>query len=137
MEVRVKAFIVALGDAPGAIVELSEAIAGKGANLTAVSILPGQPGSFGFIVDDEASARQALTAVGLTATEFDVIPMTIPNEPGALARAARELEMAGTPIKLLLTLRATRGRVVDMIAVPDPAKARLVVRGLPDDGLID
>ena len=131
-----KAFMVEL-DGPEVLVRITEAIAGKGANLTAVSILPGPPACLGFIAEPEDAARDALATIGVRAREHEVIPMSIANEPGALARAARALDAAGAPIELLLTLRATRGHVVDMIAVTDPAKAHLVIRGLPADEPID
>jgi len=134
----VKAFVVRLDRRSGSFTGLTEAMAGKGVNLTAINAVPGPRLSFvAFLADQEDGAREALAQAGYEAREYDVIEMALANEPGALARAARALEAAGTPIEMLLTLRATRGHVVDLIAVSDPAQAELILRGLPADGVLE
>jgi hypothetical protein len=131
-----KAFLVRLDARSGSLARLSEAMAGKGVNVVAVSAMPGDRQTVGFVADPEDAARQALRQAGIRAREFDVIQLALANEPGALARVAAALEGAGTPIQLLLTLRASRGRALDVIAVADPARAEMVLRGLPEDSVL-
>jgi hypothetical protein len=133
----VKAFVVTLGDDRDVFLELTDALAGKGVNLTAVAMVPGRPPRLGFTVDREPAAREALRQVRVKAVEYELIELRLPNTPGSLARAARELADAGNPILLLLTLRASRGRTTEVIAVADPEKGRLMLRGVTEDGLLD
>jgi hypothetical protein len=133
----VKAFLVALDGEHGTFLDLADALAGKGVNLTAVSLLPGDPSRAGFTVDNEDAARSALRTAGITARELDVIELPLANAPGALAMAAHALADAGVPIELVLTERVSRGRAVDRIAVADVEQGRLVVQGLSEDGLLD
>jgi hypothetical protein len=131
-----KAFLVRLDARAGSLARITEAVAGKGANLVAVGVLPGERQAVCFVADPEDAARQALRQAGIRAREFDVIQLALANEPGALARVARALEGAGIPIQMLLTLRASRGRALDVIAVADAARAELVLRGLPEDSVL-
>jgi len=132
-----KAFVISLEGDGDAFPGLTAALAGKGANVIAVSLLPGDPPRLGFAVNDEDAARRSLREAHLTAEEYELIELSLANAPGALAVAARELADAGAPIQLLLTLHASSGRTIDMIGVADLSVARLVVRGLSEDGLID
>jgi hypothetical protein len=133
----VKVFVVTLANAQETFLDLAAALAGKGVNLTAVALLPGDPPRLGFSVDREDAARGALQQVALGAQEYEGIELPLANTPGSLALAARALADAGVPIGLLLTLHASRGRTTDVIAVADVALGRLVVRGLSADVLLD
>ena len=132
-----KAFVVTLGTEQHALLALTDALAAKGANLTAVSLLPGDPPRLGFTVDLEDAARRVLRGLGVPVAEYEVIELSLANTPGSLALAAHALADAGIPIQLLLTVRASRGRATDVIAVADVEAARLVVRGLSEDVLLD
>ena len=132
-----KAFLVALATEPDALLEVADALAAKGANLTAVSLLPGDPPRLGFTVDLEDAARRALRQARVEAQEYEVVELSLANTAGSLALAAHALADAGLPIRLLLTMRVSRGRATDLIAVDDAEAARLVVRGLSDDVLLD
>ncbi len=133
-----KAFVVRLDERTGSLGRVTEAIAGKGVNLIAISLMQDGPDSLlVFVPDREDAAREALRPLSASVREHDVIELQMANEPGALATVARALEDAGTPIELLLTLRATRGSAVDVIVVSDPARARLIIRGQSEGGLLD
>jgi hypothetical protein len=132
-----RAFLVALGPDEQTFLQVTDALAGKGVNLTAVAMLPGDPPQMGFTVDLEDAARLALRQAGVEADEYDVIDLHVANAPGTLALAAHALADAGVPIRLLLTVRATRGRATDVVAVDDAQRGRLILRGLSDDGLLD
>ena len=132
-----KAFVIALATDQDALLALADALAAKGANLTSVSLLPGDPPRLGFTVDPEDAARRALRGLGVPVAEYEVIELSLANTPGSLALAAHALADAGVPIRLLLTLRASRGRTTDLIAVDDAEAARLIVRGLSEDVLLD
>ena len=132
-----RAFVVPILSPEDGFLDLLDTLAGAGANLAAVSLLPGDPPRMGFAVIDEDRARRALRELRLVADEYELVELRLPNTPGTLAAAARELAAAGNPIQLQLTLRANRGRTTELIAVRDPAAARFVIRGLSEDGLLD
>ena len=129
--------MIALEGGADILVELADALAGKGANLTALSLLPGDPPRLGFTVDDEDAARRALDARGVRAQAYPVVERSLENTPGSFALAAHALADAGSPIQLLLTLRASRGQTTDVIAVGNVEAARLVLQGLAGDVLLD
>jgi hypothetical protein len=132
------AFVVLLDQDAATLVRLTEALAAKGVNITAFSLVPGTPAAtIGFAVDKEEVARDALERAGIAAQEFATVQFALANDPGSLARVARALETAGVLIRLTLTLRASRGRAVDIVAVDDAERAVLVLRGLPAVTLVD
>ncbi len=66
-----KAFVVALATAQDGFLALADALAGKGANLTAVSLLPGDPPRLGCTVDLEDAARRALRGLRVPVAEYE------------------------------------------------------------------
>ena len=98
-----KAFIVEAKNKPGILAEVSKAIADKGVNIETGSVLGlGDSGGFGFISNDEAGARNALRDTRYSVREVDVIPISVADEPGALAKIAKKLGDAGVNVELLL-----------------------------------
>ncbi len=132
-----RAFVVTLTETADALLAVADAVAATGANLTAVSLLPGSPPRFGFTVDREDAARRALQGLGLPTVEFETIELNLANIPGEFALAAHALAEAGVPIELVLTVRATRGRTREVIAVSDIETGRLVAQRLSADVLLD
>jgi hypothetical protein len=99
----VNAFIVQAKNKPGVLAEVSKAIADKGVNVVTGAILGlGDSGGFGFISNDESATRRALQDAKCTFREIEVIPISVADEPGALAKIAKKLGDAGVNIDLLL-----------------------------------
>ncbi len=97
------AFIVQAKNKPGVLAEVSKAIADKGVNVVTGAILGlGDSGGFGFISNDESATRRALQDAKCTFREIEVIPISVADEPGALAKIAKKLGDAGVNIDLLL-----------------------------------
>jgi hypothetical protein len=99
----VNAFVVQAKNKPGILAEVSKAIADKGINIVTGSVLGlGDSGGFGFISNDEAKTRIALRDKNYTFREVEVLPITVSDEPGSLARTAKKLADAGVNVELLL-----------------------------------
>jgi hypothetical protein len=121
-------FIVDLKHMPGELANAAEAIARKGVNITAFAgITCGGNGEVGLLTDDDVEARRALADGGFHVRELDIVPVTIANSPGALAKTARKLADAGISIEAALPISMADDKVTLGIATDQPAKARGVL----------
>jgi hypothetical protein len=99
----VNAFIVEAKNQPGKLAEVSKAIADKGVNVLSGSVIGiGDTGGFAFISNDETSTRSALREANLKFREVEVMPISVSDEPGSLAKIAKKLADAGVNVEVLL-----------------------------------
>ena len=125
-------FIVDLKHMPGELANLAEAIARKGANITGFSgTTCGGSGQVALLTDDNVEARHAIAEGGYHARELEIVPVTLSNSPGALAKVARKLGDNGINIEAALPLHMDDGKARIGFAVDQPAKA-MAVLGLTD-----
>ena len=119
------AFLVELADTPGALADVTEAIAAKGVNITSVSgATCGDMGRVAIATDDEAGTRAALTDVGARFEEKEITSVPLRHMPGSLAKAARQLASAGVNIESVLLL-GMQGNDIDVgFVTGDPQMAR-------------
>ena len=97
------AFIVEAKNKPGILAEVSQAIADKGVNVVSGAVIGlGESGGFAFISNDETSTRSALREANLTYREVEIMPISVSDEPGSLAKIAKKLADAGVNVELLL-----------------------------------
>ena len=123
-----KAFVIATEDRPGELARIGEAVGNAGVNITALAGLTGEAaGLIGLLVSDEAGARGALRSAGIEAQELEVIRVALPDEPGALGKAARKLATAGINAELILTTGISHGKGTLVLAVSDPRRARTLL----------
>jgi hypothetical protein len=124
-EVPMNAFIVELENKPGEVARIAEAIANKGINITsATGSTAGDKGGFGLMTNDEAGTRSALKDLKCSYREVEVVPASIADQPGALAKAARRLADAGVNVDLILPTGMSGGKVTVAFAVDKPDVAR-------------
>jgi hypothetical protein len=119
------AFLIELEDKPGTLADVTEAIAAKGANITSVSgATCGEHGRIAIVTDDNAQTRAALTELQSTFEQKEVTTTSLRNEPGMLAKAARQLAKAGVNIESVLLL-GTQGNDIEVgFVTSDPVMAR-------------
>jgi hypothetical protein len=130
-EVPMKAFVVTTEDRPGELARLGEAMGKAGVNITALAgLITEGVGLVGFLASDEAGARSALRVAGMQARELDVIKLALPDEPGALGKAALKLSGAGINLELALSTGVHHGKAEIVLAVSDPHKARSLLGDL-------
>src|SRR5678815_3231620 len=99
------AFLVELADTPGALADVTEAIAAKGVNITSVSCTTfGQSTRIPIATDDNAQTRAALADIGATFEQKEITTVALPHEPGSLGKASRQLASAGVNIESVLLL---------------------------------
>src|SRR3954471_19982392 len=114
-----KQFVVQLKNEPGAMASLAEALAERGVDLRAIG--GGSMGDSGHVImttadDDKAAA--VLDEKGYTYIEGEAILAEVDDEPGGMARLARELADAGVNIYGHLFL----GRWGDSAILPLPRR---------------
>jgi hypothetical protein len=119
------AFMIELADKPGALADVAEAIAAKGVNIVSVSgATCGQTGKIGIATDDDANTRAALGGIQCSFEEKDITTTLMSNQPGALAKAARQLADKGINIECVM-LTGMRGSDIEVgFVTSDPAAAR-------------
>ncbi|MDQ3871451.1 MAG: ACT domain-containing protein [Chloroflexota bacterium] len=120
------AYIVELEDRPGELARIAEAIAGRGINIVSgAGVGLGGPGAVGLLTNDEEGTRSALDQAGCSYRQTQIVPISLPDRPGALADAARRLADAGVNVDLLIPTRiGGEGNVTVGIGVQDVEKAR-------------
>jgi hypothetical protein len=124
----VNAFIVEAKNQPGELARVAGAIGDRGVNITTGAVLgTGSTGAFGFLTNDEAGARSALQSAGISFREVEVIPVSLPDEPGMLAQAARRLADAGVNIEFAIPTGMSGGKVTVAVGVDNIAAARSAV----------
>jgi hypothetical protein len=112
---------VNLENRPGELARLGEALGGAGVNITGFcATTAGGAGEVHVMVEDSASARQALQAAGISVTgDREMLIASVQETPGELGRVARGLAEAGVNIELAYP--AERGLA---FGVDDMGKAR-------------
>jgi hypothetical protein len=96
---RVKELKVRVPDRPGALGEITSALAEKKVNLRAVNAwVEGGEGVIRLIVDKVPVAKRALSARGLNVEENEVLEVELADKPGTLADKAVALGRAGVNI---------------------------------------
>lgn len=116
---------IELENRPGTLTELGEAAGKAGVNLDGVCGIPCEGvGVIHVLVEDPATARDALTQAGITIREErEVLVADVTDRPGELGELTRRLADAGVNIDL--TYLATNTRLV--LGVDDLEAARNLV----------
>jgi len=95
----VKELNIQLENKPGTLAKLCNALGGRKVNIVAFQASTDERRSqVHLIVDNLATAKIVLAAERLTFAEADVAQISLPNNPGALARAAGRLGEANINI---------------------------------------
>lgn len=128
-------FIVQLPNHPGALADLSEALADRGVDLRAIG--GGGIGELGHVIlttADDDTTRQVLKDGGYTYHEGESLLTEVDDRPGGMAAVARRLADAGINIQGHLFVGRWGDRAMFAFVVDDPEKARPVLEGRREQG---
>jgi hypothetical protein len=126
---RAKELKVKVPDRPGALGEVTSALAEKKINLRAVNAwVEGSDGIVRLIVDKTAVAKKALAARGWQVEEKEVVELELPDKPGALADKAVALGEAGVNITHVFVGPGGARKAIVFLGVSDVAAALKAVR---------
>jgi hypothetical protein len=124
----VNAFIVTAKNEPGKLAEVSQALGDKGVNIGSGSVIGmGDTGAFAMITNDESATRNALRDANVSFREVEVIPISIADEPGALAKTAKKLADAGVNVELLLPSGMSGNKMTLALGVDNVDAARKAI----------
>ena len=119
------AFLIDLEDKPGALADVTEALAAKGVNIVSVSgATCGDKGRIAIATDDDAQTRAALADLPCTFEQKEITTTAMRHEPGTLARAARQLASAGLNIEAVMLLGMQGNEIEVGFVTSDPVMAR-------------
>jgi hypothetical protein len=118
------AFTVELGNQPGALAGLCEAMADRGINLLLCATTSGDSGVVAFIADDEAAAMAVLDSAGIEYLMRPALTVRMDNAPGVGAATFRKLCDAGVNVELLLPARISEELFYAVLWVSDEDAAR-------------
>ena len=128
---KAKVFTVEVDNVPGKLGEVAQALADQKVNIQAfLAWGMAGPSPVQVVVDSPARAKKAFRKLGLTAKEEDVLVVTLPDRPGALASLGRKLGEAGVNINWAYGTCATGAKKQNLLlSVSDMNRAaRLVAR---------
>jgi hypothetical protein len=124
----VKLVAVFAENRPGQAARVTEILARADINIRCITVASsGTYGVMKLLVNDPASASEALKREGFAATLMDVIAVEMPDKPGALhsiaaCLAAHEINLANT------SGFVANNRAILVIEVHDPAPATVVLK---------
>jgi hypothetical protein len=120
-----KDLTIYLGDHPGSLAKVGEALGKAGVNIDGICGVTVQgKGVIHVLVADAAKARRTLEANHIdVAKESDVVVLDVEDRPGVLGNVARRLATAG--VNLHIAYLATSSKLV--VGADDLEKVRAVV----------
>lgn len=121
---------LALENKPGQVAKVAATLARAKVNIEAISVVDSaEVGVVRLITSSNAKARAALKKAGLNVVQTPVIITKLPNEPGALAKAARKLAAAKVNVEYIYGSAARKGQpstiVIGVSDIERAAKVKL------------
>jgi hypothetical protein len=121
---------LALENKPGQVAKVAATLARAKINIEAISVVDSaEVGVVRLVTSSNAKARAALKKAGLNAVQTPVIIAKLPNEPGALAEAARKLAAAKVNVEYIYGSAARKGQpstiVIGVSDIKRAAKVKL------------
>ena len=119
---------IALENKPGQLAKVASALARAKVNIRAITVVDSaEVGVIRLVTSSNARARAALKRAGMNVVQSQVIIASLPNEPGALAGAARKLAAAKINVEYIYGSAARRGELSTIvIGVSNVARAARV-----------
>ncbi|MDR0446010.1 MAG: acetolactate synthase [Oscillospiraceae bacterium] len=128
-EIGIEQLSVFVENKRGKLVGVTEVLGAAGVDLRALSIADtADYGVLRVIVDKPDAALSALTDAGYVVKKNRVLPVSVSDEPGALAKALRVLADAGADVEYLYAFVAHgENRAYVILRVDDNAAAAAVL----------
>jgi hypothetical protein len=118
-------FLIELDDKPGALADVTEAIAAKGVNITSLSgATCGDMGRVAIATDNDENTRAALAGIQSSFEQKEITTIPLRHQPGSLAKASRQLANAGVNIESILLLGMQGNDIEVGFVTSDPMKAQ-------------
>jgi hypothetical protein len=117
-------FSIFLVNKPGVLSQIFRELAKAKVNVEAVAMMDSmEHGVLRFIVDDAGAARPVLKRLNIGVAEAEVLAVTLPNRPGAVADVCERLTAAHINVSYMYcTSGANGGKTNVVLKVPDIKK---------------
>jgi len=128
---KVVQFSVFLVNRPGVLSRVFQELGKAKVNITSISMMDTtEHGVLRLVMDDPDGARTVLKQLEVPFSETEVLAVTLPNRPGAVADLCDRLANKHVNIAYLYcTSGAAKGKTKVVIKVPDIKKAVKVLNG--------
>ena len=122
-------FSVFLVNKPGVLSQIFRELARAKVNIEAVAMMDSmEHGVLRFTVDEPVAARAALMRLNIPCTDAEVLEVSLPNRPGAVADICERLAAAHINVGYLYcTSSSMPGKTNVVLKVPDIKKAMKVL----------
>ena len=123
-------FSVFLANKPGLLGKLCRELAAAKINIVALTMMDvTEHGVVRIVGRDAEKTRATLERINLPMTETEVLAVTMPNRPGAVADVCERLSVAKIPIEYLYsTTGAVGGKAIGIFKVQQMPKAIRVLK---------
>jgi hypothetical protein len=122
----VREFSFTIGNCPGALVEIAEALAAEHVNVDGIAGLTVlEEGVIGIVPEDPGKARKILREKGVDFEEREALALNLPHDPGELATILGRLSSEGINV---LSLYASFGKHQIVFTVDDIPRAKALFR---------
>lgn len=119
-------FSFMIGNCPGALVEVAEALGQEHVNIEGIAGLTVlEEGVIGIVPDDPGKARKILREKNIDFEEREALALDLPHHPGELATILARLSSEGINV---LSLYASFGKHQVVFTVDDVARAKALFR---------
>jgi hypothetical protein len=124
-------FSIFLVNKPGVLTQIFGELGKAKINIMALAMMDSmEHGVLRMIVDDTKATRSMIKKLNIPVTEADVLAVTLPNRPGAVADLCDRLSSAHMNIGYMYCTSGARGgKTVVVLRVPDIKKAMKVLDG--------
>jgi len=121
---RTKELNIQLEDRPGVLGKICQSLADRRVNILAFhAATTGGKGLVRLVVDNPAAAKTVIEGQGVKCNEADIAQVSLPNQPGELARAASQLGSANINIEHGYTGVDLAGKATFFFGVSDVDRA--------------
>ena len=107
---KVTQFSVFMINKPGVLQQVCQELAHAKVNITALTMMDSmEHGVLRIVADDVPKTRELLAGLGVPISETDVLAVTMPNHPGAVADICTRLANAKSRVSYAYCTAGTRG----------------------------
>lgn len=122
-------FKVFVGDRPGELARVTEALAAHAVNIRAISSESGtSPPFYRVVTNDVNTTRKALEGSGLKYEENEILVADLIDRPGELAKVARRLTRGNVSVSSIYILGSQDGKTQLAMTVDNLARARELLK---------